>query len=70
MDDNRRNGRTLKEFMAEIDKIIGSRFGISVHDLADANFWDMWDDEMSPSEAADETLANDDLPWLEIEQAE
>ena len=70
MDDNRRNGRTLKEFMVEVDKNISRRFGISVHDLADTNFWDMWNDEMTPDEVADEALANDDLPWLETEQAE
>jgi len=38
------NGRTLKQWMAEVDTIIGRRFGISVHDLADTTFWDMWHD--------------------------
>ena len=56
------NGRTLKQWMAEVDANISKRFGISVHDLADTTFWDMWNDEMTPTEAADEALANDDLP--------
>tara|TARA_R110000764_G_scaffold165669_1_gene252542 strand:- start:1580 stop:1753 length:174 start_codon:yes stop_codon:yes gene_type:complete len=53
--------------MAEIDAIISKRFGISSSDLADTTYWDMWNDEMTPTEAADEALANDDLPWLENE---
>ena len=61
------NGRTLAKWMAEVDANIGKRFGVSVHDLADTNFWDMWQDEMTPAEGADEALANDDLPWLERE---
>ena len=61
------NDRTLKQWMAEIDAIISKRFGISSSDLADTTYWDMWNDEMTPTEAADEALANDDLPWLENE---
>ena len=62
------NGRTLKQWMAAVDANISSRFGISVHDLADTTYWDMWNDEMTPEEGADEALANDDLPWLETEE--
>tara|TARA_R110000744_G_scaffold146693_2_gene259570 strand:+ start:630 stop:845 length:216 start_codon:yes stop_codon:yes gene_type:complete len=67
MTTERVNGRTLKQWMAEIDAIISKRFGISSSDLADTTYWDMWNDEMTPTEAADEALANDDLPWLENE---
>ena len=67
MTTERVNGRTLKQWMAEIDAIISKRFGISSSDLADTTYWDMWHDEMTPTEAADEALANDDLPWLENE---
>ena len=61
------NGRPFKQWMADIDAIISKRFGISSSDLADTTYWDMWNDEMTPTEAADEALANDDLPWLENE---
>ena len=67
MTTERVNGRTLKQWMAEIDAIISKRFGVSVHDLADTTYWDMWNDEMTPTEGAHEALANDDLPWLENE---
>ena len=67
MTTERVNGRTLKQWMAEIDAIISKRFGISSSDLADTTYWDMWHDEMTPTEAAEEALANDDLPWLENE---
>ena len=61
------NGRTFKQWMGAVDAIISRRFGMTSSDLADTTYWDMWNDEMTPAEAADEALANDDLPWLEAE---
>ena len=60
-------GRTLKQWIAEVDAIISRRIGISVHDLADFAIWDSWNDGVTPAEGADIALANDDLPWLEAE---
>ena len=62
------NDLTFKNWMVEVDRIIARRFGITSSDLADTTYWDMWNDEMTPAEAADEALANDDLPWLETEE--
>jgi len=61
------NGRTFKQWMGAVDAIISRRIGMTSSDLADTTYWDMWNDEMTPAEAADEALANDDLPWLEAE---
>ena len=61
------NGRTFTQWMGAVDAIISRRFGMTSSDLADTTYWDMWNDEMTPAEAADEALANDDLPWLEAE---
>ena len=62
------NDLTFKNWMVEVDRIIARRFGITSSDLADTTYWDMWNDEMTPAEAADEALSNDDLPWLETEE--
>jgi len=67
MSAERIEGRTLKQWIAEVDRIIGRRIGISVHDLADFAIWDSWNDEVTPEEGADIALDNDDLPWLEAE---
>ena len=62
------NGRTFKRWMSELDANIAKRFdGMTSSDIPDTTFWDMWHDEMTPAEGADEALANDDLPWLENE---
>jgi len=60
-------GRTLRQWIAEVDAIISQRIGISVHDLADFAIWDSWNDGVTPEEGADMALDNDDLPWLEAE---
>ena len=67
MSAERIEGRTLKQWLAEVDVIIGRRIGISVHDLADFQIWDNWNDGVTPAEGADVALDNDDLPWLEAE---
>ena len=67
MSAERIEGRTLKQWIAEVDRIIGRRIGISVHDLADFQIWDNWNDGVTPAEGADVALDNDDLPWLEAE---
>jgi len=67
MSAERIEGRTLKQWIAEVDRIIGRRIGISVHDLADFAIWDSWNDGVTPEEGDDIALDNDDLPWLEAE---
>ena len=59
------DGRTMGEWLAQVDGIVNKRCGISVHDLADFPIWHCWDDGMTPENGADEALNNDDLPWLE-----
>jgi len=61
------NGRTFKQWMAAVDAIISRRIGMTSSDLADTTYWDMWNDEMTPDEGAQEALENNDLPWLEAE---
>ena len=63
------NGLTLDQWLVKVDRIISARFGISVHDLADFCIWDAWNDGLSPVEGAEMALENDDLPWLETEEA-
>jgi len=67
MSAERIEGRTLQQWIAEVDRIIGRRIGISVHDLADFAIWDSWNDGVTPAEGADIALDNDGLPWLEAE---
>ena len=55
------NGISLKRFMSLVDVEVYKIAMISVHDLADCCFWDMWNDGMSPKEVAIEALENDDL---------
>jgi hypothetical protein len=55
------DGRTLAEFMKQVNREVYKIAMISVHDLADCCFWDMWHDGMSPRETAIEALDNDSL---------
>ncbi len=47
---------TFEQWMKQVDRIVGHISGVSVHDLADANFRDWYDDEMDPQEAANLVL--------------
>lgn len=47
---------TFNEWMEALDREVCDRAGVSVHDLADWNFRDAFEDEVSVSEAADDIL--------------
>ncbi len=55
------NGLTQKEWLGQVDAILESRIGLGHSDLADSNFFDLWEDDGSPEEGAEECLAEDDL---------
>lgn len=48
-------------WMAQVDRGVYALAQVSVHDLGDCALRDMYDDGMSPLEAAHEALACDDL---------
>lgn len=47
-------------WLALVDRRVGRMVGLSLFDLADVTLRDWFDDGMSPREAAEEALANDD----------
>lgn len=46
-------------WMRHVDMAVQNIAGVSVHDLADQNFRDMYEDGVSAVEAADEILENE-----------
>ena len=55
------NGKTMKQWLNEVDAIINGQIGMSVHDLADFPIYDYWSDGVPPSEGAYLALENDDI---------
>lgn len=55
------NGLTFAQWMAKVDRAINARVGLSSADLADACYWDSWADGVTPSDAAADALASDDM---------
>jgi len=49
-------------WMEETDRCLKAISGFSSEDLADQPYWDWWHGEMSPEDAAKETLANEGFP--------
>ena len=58
---------TFEQWMLKVDQQVIAKSGLSVHDLADAPFRDMYDDETDPAEAADQILI--DNGWAIPESA-
>lgn len=54
-------GKTFQQWLEEIDDILAIRIGLSHNDLDDWTYYDAWSDGMSPNEAAQEVLENDEL---------
>jgi hypothetical protein len=48
---------SYKAWMRQVDAIVLRRAGVSVHDLPDFQSRDMYNDEVTPAEAAAEVLA-------------
>ena len=55
------DGYTLEEWMRLVDQRVMNRIMVSVHDLADAPFWDYWSSGYSPEDAAEDVMNSDDL---------
>ncbi len=51
---------TYEEWMKEVDKAMVNSVGVDTLMIADANYRDMYDDEIEPVEAAQQALLNDD----------
>lgn len=64
------NGLTMEQWLDKVDRIIFDKYGISVHDLADFQIWDLWHDGVSPEEGALEALENDDIGSMILEEFE
>lgn len=54
---------SFKVWMKKVDAIVGSIAGLSVHDLADIDFFSRWEDEVPPREVALEVLENEGFPF-------
>ena len=54
---------TFKQWMKKVDAIVASMAGLSVHDLADIDFYSRWEDEVPPREVALEVLENEGFPF-------
>lgn len=57
-----RNGKTLEAWLRDVDKVLIRRCGLTTGDLADQCYWDMWNDEVAPSEAAQVALDYEGFP--------
>lgn len=52
---------TFEQWMKKVNLACVRKYMVSVHDLEDACFYDMYDADMSPENAADEAMSNDSL---------
>lgn len=51
--------REYQDWLKKVDRIMGIKVGLSYNDLADQNWRDWFDDDMSPEEAVEEALENE-----------
>jgi hypothetical protein len=59
---------TFDQWMQNVDQVVGSiAFGLSVHDLPDIHFRDLFDSGTTAQDAAEEALENADFPFDELE---
>ena len=58
---------TFDQWMQDVDQVVGAiAFGLSVHDLPDINFRDLFDSGATAQDAAEEALENADFPFDEL----
>lgn len=50
------NGLTFKQWQDAVERVVQRRLGVGFMDLADWRWFDAWQDEMTPAEAADEAI--------------
>jgi len=59
---------SFEEWMQAVDAAVGSiAFGLSVHDLPDIAFRDLYDSGETAQEAAEEALAGADFPFDDLD---
>ena len=51
------------QWMRKVDRICTATCGLSIHDLADMPFYDWFEDEMTPREAAELALEEEGFPF-------
>jgi hypothetical protein len=58
---------TYEAWMRQVDRVISSKIGLTSEDLSDFNSRDLYDAGVSPEEAADECLSEQDfdMGWME-----
>lgn len=54
---------TFEQWMARADRQVRKLAGLSAHDLPDQPWHDWYDDEMPPTSAAVQALANEGFPF-------
>jgi hypothetical protein len=55
---------TLDEFCEQANQHLLATVGISTLEIADFDWWNAWNDGMSPSDAAEQAFADDDIGAL------
>lgn len=53
---------TFEMFMGTVNRILINKVGLGADELADVAYFDMYDDGLSPAEAAVEALYENDAP--------
>lgn len=59
---------TFEQWMKQVDAVVGNIvFGLSVHDLPDIAFRDLFDSGATAQDAAEEALATADFPFEDLD---
>lgn len=53
---------TFKQYMRQVDAVLGAVCGLGYMDLADQTWYDWYDSEVPPQEAAEMALEDNDFP--------
>lgn len=56
------DGMTFAQWMVQVDRVIGAACGLTHLDLADWNYRDAFDSEVTPEEAAESVLEEEGFP--------
>jgi hypothetical protein len=54
---------TFEEWLGKVDRHIGKVCGLGHNDLVDQPWWDWWNDEVRPREAARWALEEEGFPF-------
>lgn len=61
--DRNQYGFTFDAWMGRVDRAVMTRAGVSVFDLADQPYWDLWRDGVDPRDAAAAALEDEGFPF-------